>query len=65
MRNRENFENDPLILEAIDRNLISIKKDKITCAHKIDAAMMAFSNIIDGRGEENYDIEDDNIEGAE
>lgn len=30
MRNRENFENDPLILEAIDRNLISIKKDKIT-----------------------------------
>ena len=30
MRNRENFENDPLILEAIDRNLISFKKDKIT-----------------------------------
>ena len=30
MRTRENFENDPLILEAIDRNLISIKKDKIT-----------------------------------
>ena len=30
MRTRDNFENDPLILEAIDRNLISIKKDKIT-----------------------------------
>lgn len=30
MRNKENFENDPLIQEAIDRNLISIKKDKIT-----------------------------------
>lgn len=30
MRSRENFENDPLIQEAIDRNLISIKKDRIT-----------------------------------
>lgn len=30
MRNKENFENDPLIQEAIDRNLISIKKDRIT-----------------------------------
>ena len=30
MRIRENFENAPLIQEAIDRNLISIKKDRIT-----------------------------------
>ncbi len=30
MRNKENFENDPLIQEAINRNLISIKKDKIS-----------------------------------
>ena len=30
MRTIENFENDPLIQEAIDRNLISINKDRIT-----------------------------------
>lgn len=47
------------------KDVVKYKKEQITCAHKIDAAMMAFSNIIDGRGEENYDIEDDNIEGAE
>lgn len=30
MRSREDFENDPLMQEAIDRSLISINKDKIT-----------------------------------
>ncbi len=47
------------------KDVVKYKKEQISCVHKIDAAMMAFSNIIDGRGEENYDIEDDNIEGVE
>lgn len=30
MRNREEYENDPLIIDAINRNLIEINKDRVT-----------------------------------
>ena len=45
--------------------MLKYKKEQLACLRKIDNAMMAFSNIIDGRGEEDYDMNDEETDNEE